>query len=107
MKVDAISEAKKYLQVFADLYTAEFPCFTTLLKGDKYGFSTACTFDVSISHGGKTDKGAHCFTEASELRLCCGRTGLPRKFLFKRSAKSVQSAQNAYSQNFLWNTTCR
>lgn len=56
----AVSKAKKkYLQVFLDSYTAEFPCFVTSRKGDKYGFCTTCACDVSVSHGGKTDIKVH------------------------------------------------
>ncbi|KAH8018341.1 hypothetical protein HPB51_003062 [Rhipicephalus microplus] len=51
----ASKSKKKYLQVFLDSYTAEFLCFVTSRKGDKYGFCTTCTCDVSVSHGGKAD----------------------------------------------------
>ena len=53
------SKSKKYLQVFLDSYTAEFPCFVTSRKGDKYGFCTTCACDVSGSHGGKADIKVH------------------------------------------------
>ncbi|KAH6946853.1 hypothetical protein HPB50_015642 [Hyalomma asiaticum] len=55
----AASKSKKYLQVFLDSYTAEFPCFVTSRKGDKYGFCTTCACDVSVSHGGKADIKVH------------------------------------------------
>ena len=50
---------KKYLHVFLDSYTAEYSCFVTSRKSDKYGLCTTCACDVSVSHGGKADIKVH------------------------------------------------
>lgn len=67
----AVSKAK-YLQVFLDLYTTEFPSFATLRIGRKYRLvSRVPVMEVFCMAAKLTFR----FTEASELRSCWGMAG--------------------------------
>ncbi|KAH6927818.1 hypothetical protein HPB50_008954 [Hyalomma asiaticum] len=64
-------ERKKYLQVFLKQYTAEFGCVIASRKGEHHAFCTICKYDISISHGGRTDVVAHVSSKKHTNSVQC------------------------------------